>query len=230
MDRPGRFPVSCADDPGARRTAAAAADAGLRVRSYGIESGDLRLTGLAKDATGTAWTPALDGAALPAVRVPVPGRHMALNSAAAVLTGLELGLPAAGLIGGLGAYAGVRRRFELRGTAAGVTVYDDYAHHPTEVAAQLRAARTVAGDGRVLVVFQPHLFSRTAAFAKDFGAALGLADEAVVLDVYAAREDPAPGVTGELITDAVPLPADRVLFARTAAVPGEVPPPRPATS
>jgi len=138
---------------------------------------------------------------------------MALNSAAALLTGLQLGLPAAGMVTGLGRYAGVRRRFELRGTAAGVTVYDDYAHHPTEVAAQLRAARTVAGDGRVLVAFQPHLFSRTEAFAADFGAALGLADEVVVLDVYAAREDPVPGVTGALVADAVPLGPGQVLFA-----------------
>jgi UDP-N-acetylmuramate--alanine ligase len=137
---------------------------------------------------------------------------MALNSAAALLTGLELDLPVTGLVSGIGRYAGVRRRFELKGSAAGVTVYDDYAHHPTEVAAQLRAARTVAGSGRVLVAFQPHLYSRTAAFAADFGAALGLADEVVVLDVYAAREDPVAGVTGALVADAVPLPADRVRF------------------
>ncbi len=91
-------------------------------------------------------------------------------------------------------------------------VYDDYAHHPTEVAATLRAARTVAGGGRVLVAFQPHLYSRTAAFAREFGAALGLADEVVVLDVYAAREDPVPGVTGALVASAVPLPAARVRF------------------
>jgi UDP-N-acetylmuramate--alanine ligase len=212
---PDGFLVSCADDPGARRTAAAAADAGLRIRSYGLTDGDLRLEDLVEDATGTTWRPVLDGKPLDVdpVRVPVPGRHMALNSAAALLTGLELGLPAAGLVSGLGRYAGVRRRFELRGTAGGVTVYDDYAHHPTEVAAQLRAARTVAGAGRVLVAFQPHLFSRTVAFAADFGAALGLADEVVVLDVYAAREDPVPGVTGALVADAVPLPADRVVFA-----------------
>ncbi|HEY6748637.1 MAG TPA: UDP-N-acetylmuramate--L-alanine ligase [Mycobacteriales bacterium] len=212
---PDGFLVSCADDPGARRTAAAAADAGLRVRSYGLTDGDLRLEDLAEDATGTTWRPVLDGKPLDSepVRVPVPGRHMALNSAAALLTGLELGLPAAGLVEGLGRYAGVRRRFELRGTAVGVTVYDDYAHHPTEVAAQLRAARTVAGAGRVLVAFQPHLFSRTVAFAADFGTALGLADEVVVLDVYAAREDPVPGVTGALVADAVPLPAGRVVFA-----------------
>ncbi len=212
---PDGFLVSCADDPGARRTSVAAADAGLRVRSYGLTDGDLRLEDLTEDATGTTWRPVLDGKPLDVdpVRMPVPGRHMALNSAAALLTGLELGLPAAGLIEGLGRYAGVRRRFELRGTAAGVTVYDDYAHHPTEVAAQLQAARTVAGAGRVLVAFQPHLFSRTVAFAADFGAALGLADEVVVLDVYAAREDPVPGVTGALVADAVPLPVDRVVFA-----------------
>ena len=223
---PDGFLVSCADDPGARRTAAAAADADIRVRSYGESAdADLRLTALTEDATGTTWTAELDGKPLDTdpVRVPVPGRHMALNAAAALLVGLECGLPAAGMVDGLGRYGGVRRRFELRGSAAGVTVYDDYAHHPTEVAAQLRAARTVAGAGRVLVAFQPHLFSRTLAFAADFGAALGLADEVVVLDVYAAREDPVPGVTGALVADAVPLPADRVVFAADrGTVPGEL--------
>ena len=213
---PVGFLVSCADDPGARRTAAAARDAGLRVRTYGESAAsDLRLADVTEDASGTTWRAAVDGAPLAGaeqVRVPVPGRHMALNSAAALLAGLELGLPAAGLGAGIGRYAGVRRRFELRGEVAGVRVYDDYAHHPTEVAAQLRAARTVAGGGRVLVAFQPHLFSRTAAFAADFGRALGLADEVLVLDVYPAREDPVPGVTGALVADAVPLPAGRVRF------------------
>jgi UDP-N-acetylmuramate--alanine ligase len=223
---PDGFLVCCADDPGARRTAAAAADAGLRVRTYGEgEGADLRLTELVESADGTTWRGVLDGAPLGAgpVRVPVPGRHMALNSAAALLAGIELGLPVAGLVDGIGRYPGVRRRFERRGSAAGVAVYDDYAHHPTEVAAQLRAARTVAGSGRVLVAFQPHLYSRTAAFAADFGAALGLADEVVVLDVYAAREDPVDGVTGALVAAAVPLPADRVRFEPDrAAVAGEL--------
>lgn len=212
---PDGFLVVCADDPGALRTAAAATEVGLRVRTYGLLDGDLRLDGLAEDAGGTTWEPVLDGKPLGTgpVRVPVPGRHMALNSAAALLTGLELGLPAEGMVDGLGRYAGVRRRFERRGSAGGVTVYDDYAHHPTEVAAQLRAARTVAGAGRVLVAFQPHLFSRTVAFAADFGTALGLADEVVVLDVFAAREDPVPGVTGALVASQVPLPAGQVVFA-----------------
>jgi UDP-N-acetylmuramate--alanine ligase len=115
----------------------------------------------------------------------------------------------------------VRRRFEYRGRAGGVAVYDDYAHHPTEVAATLRAARAVAGPGgRVVVAFQPHLYSRTRTFAAAFGAALGLADEVVVLDVYAAREDPEPGVSGALVADAVPLPPGRVHYVpRWAEVP-----------
>ena len=88
---------------------------------------------------------------------------------------------------------------EPKGEADGVRVLDSYAHHPTELAADLAAARDVAAGGRVIAVFQPHLFSRTRIFAAEFGAALGLADEAVVLDVYPAREDPEPGVTGELV-------------------------------
>jgi UDP-N-acetylmuramate--alanine ligase len=93
---------------------------------------------------------------------------------------------------------------EPKGEAGGVQVLDTYAHHPTELTADLRAARAVAGAGRVIAVFQPHLYSRTRIFAAEFGAALALADEAVVLDIYAAREDPEPGVTGKLVADAVP--------------------------
>ncbi|WP_238546938.1 glutamate ligase domain-containing protein [Saccharopolyspora erythraea] len=146
---------------------------------------------------------------------------MAANAVAALLAGLELGAPLEGLLEGLAAFGGVRRRFEFKGRADGVRVYDDYAHHPTEVDAQLRAARPVVGDGRLVVVFQPHLYSRTAAFSGEFATALGLADEVVVLDVYGAREDPQPGVTGELIAESVPLPAERVHYEAsfTAAAP-----------
>jgi len=216
--------VTCADDAGARRLAAAAARLPRRVRTYGESAAaDLRLTEVALSPTGSGYLAVLDGMPLGRVRIAVAGRHMALNSAAALLAGLELGLPADGLVEGLAGYRGVRRRFELKGTAAGVRVYDDYAHHPTEVAAQLRAARLVAGDGRLVVAFQPHLYSRTAAFAPDFGAALGLADEVVVMDVYPAREDPVAGVTGKLVADAVPLPAARVRFEPDrSAVAGEL--------
>jgi UDP-N-acetylmuramate--alanine ligase len=161
---------------------------------------------------GTSYRAVVDGRDLGSVRIQLPGEHMALNSAAALLAGLELGLPPEGLIDGLARFGGVHRRFELKGVAAGVRVYDDYAHHPTEVHAQLRAARAVVGDGRLVVAFQPHLYSRTREFAEGFGAALGLADDVVVMDVYGAREDPVPGITGALVADAVPLPAGQVLF------------------
>jgi UDP-N-acetylmuramate--alanine ligase len=109
-----------------------------------------------------------------------------------------------GVTRGLAAYRGARRRLELKGEADGVRVLDSYAHHPTELAADLAAARDIAEGGRVLAIFQPHLFSRTRIFAAELGAALGRADEAFVLDVYPAREDPEPGVTGELVVVAVP--------------------------
>ena len=113
---------------------------------------------------------------------------------------------------GLASFGGTRRRFEIKGEAGGVQVVDDYAHHPSEVSAVLRAAREVAGQGRVLAVFQPHLYSRTRIFAAEFARSLGLADEVVVMDVFAAREDPEPGVSGELIAAAVPLPSERVAY------------------
>src|SRR5262244_3276878 len=154
-----------------------------------------------------APTGAAGGAPTARLQLGVPGRHNALNAAAAYAAVLELGLPAvrAGqAAAGLAAYRGARRRMEPKGEAGGVTVLDSYAHHPTELAADLRAARDIAPGGRVIAVFQPHLFSRTRIFVGQFGAALGLADEVFVLDVYAAREDPEPGVTGELVASAVP--------------------------
>jgi UDP-N-acetylmuramate--alanine ligase len=144
------------------------------------------------------------------LKLGVPGHHNALNAAAAFAAAVELGTDPALAASALGRYRGAARRLEPKGEAGGVRVLDTYAHHPTELAADLRAARGVVGGGstggtgRVIAVFQPHLYSRTRIFAAEFGAALGLADEAVVLDVYAAREDPEPGVTGRLIADAVP--------------------------
>jgi UDP-N-acetylmuramate--alanine ligase len=208
---PKGFVVVCADDPGAARLRGVPAPA--QVRTYGrAADADLRLVDLAVAQDGTSYTAVLDGRELGRVHIQVPGEHMALNSAAALLAGLELGLPAEALIEGLARFGGVHRRFELKGVVGGVRVYDDYAHHPTEVTAQLRAARAVAGDGRLIVAFQPHLYSRTREFAEGFGRALGLADEVVVMEVYGAREDPVPGVTGAMVADAVPLPAEQVLF------------------
>jgi UDP-N-acetylmuramate--alanine ligase len=199
------FVVVCADDDGARRLAEVARNDGIDVRTYGTSQGaDLRLEALAVSGGASSYRAVLRGQDLGEVRLQVAGEHLARNSAAALLTGIGLGLPQDLLIEGLGTYTGVRRRMELKGTAGGVRVYDDYAHHPTEVRAQLEAARTMTAGGRLVAVFQPHLYSRTALFADGFGEALGLADEVVVMDVYGARENPVPGVTGAMVADRVP--------------------------
>lgn len=132
----------------------------------------------------------------------VPGVHNAINAAGAFAVLVGLGYPADKSIAAIARFAGTERRFELHGISRGVSVYDDFAHHPTEVRAALSAARAVVGEGRLITVFQPHLYSRTRLFAKEFAQALNLSDEVVVLDIYAAREDPEPGVTGALIADA----------------------------
>jgi UDP-N-acetylmuramate--alanine ligase len=139
------------------------------------------------------------------VRLGVPGVHNALNATAALEAARLAGADAEGAIAGLAGFAGAGRRFQRVGeTVSGATVYDDYAHHPTEVAATLRAARTLEGHGRLVAVFQPHLYSRTALLAREFGAALALADAVAVLDVYPARErrEDHPGVSGLLIAEA----------------------------
>ncbi|RLK62194.1 UDP-N-acetylmuramate--L-alanine ligase [Actinokineospora cianjurensis] len=216
LDRitPGGVLIACADDPGSAALAERAQNKGIRVRRYG------RLATGPDDATILDYRPA-DGVGLARLTlggqeielgVAVPGEHMAGNAVAALLAGIELGAPLAELGEGIAAFGGVRRRFEYKGTAAGVRVYDDYAHHPTEVDAQLRAVRPAAQGGRVVVVFQPHMYSRTETFSTEFGTALGLADEVVVLDVFGAREEPKPGVSGALVADAVPLPAERVHY------------------
>ena len=205
--------LTCADDPGAE-TVAAQMDP-QRVRRYGESShadyrlGDVRPHGLAVSFTVSADHGPF-GEISAQMTVPVPGRHNALNATAAFAAAVELGFAPPRVTAALAGYRGARRRLELKGEADGVRVFDSYAHHPTELAADLRAARDITNTGRVIAVFQPHLYSRTRIFAGDFGTALGLADEAVVLDVYAAREDPEPGVTGRLVADAVP--GGRALF------------------
>nr|WP_152192061.1 UDP-N-acetylmuramate--L-alanine ligase [Georgenia satyanarayanai] len=195
--------VACADDDGALRLARRAPG---RVLTYGtgaapgLGEGHVRITGLDVGAVGASAT--LERAGEPPVRLElaVTGAHNVRNATAAWCAGVALGADPRALAAALGAFRGTGRRFEARGEAAGVRVVDDYAHHPTEVAATLAAARLAAGEGRVVVLFQPHLYSRTQAFAAEFAAALGAADEVVVTDVYAAREDPVAGVDGSLIT------------------------------
>ncbi|WP_372594838.1 UDP-N-acetylmuramate--L-alanine ligase [Actinotalea sp.] len=193
--------VVCADDPGARRLAERARRDGHRVVTYGTDpDADVVLADWEPLGSGGRASVRERGQAPAELHLAVPGSHNALNAAAAWAVARLLGVPGDVAAAGLGRFVGTGRRFEERGTVAGVRVVDDYAHHPTEVAALLRAARN-ATAGRVLVLFQPHLFSRTRAFAGPFAEALELADLVVVTDVYAAREDQDPTVTGALITE-----------------------------
>jgi UDP-N-acetylmuramate--alanine ligase len=201
--------VTCADDPGARAVAEASRDRPIRVRSYGESaSADYRISAISPHGMGSTFqmtaTTTSFGRFEGPVTIAVPGRHNALNAAAAFAVAVELGIPAPDAAAALPAYRGAQRRMEPKGDGDGVRVVDSYAHHPTEVAADLAAARDLAEGGRVIAIFQPHLFSRTRIFGAVLGAALGRADEAVVLDVYAAREDPEPGITGRLVAQAVP--------------------------
>jgi UDP-N-acetylmuramate--alanine ligase len=210
---PGGCAVLGADDLGSRALLPVAARLGLTTVTFGVaDDADVRVESLRLSGGTSHFSVVAGGRRLGEVSLQVPGAHNAVNAAGALALGLALGLPFTDMARGLAEFTGARRRFELKGVATDVRVYDDYAHHPTKVRAALAAAREVAGSGRVIVVFQPHLFSRTQHFAAEFGAELGKADEVVVMDVYAAREDPVPGVTGALIADAVPLPPGRVVF------------------
>jgi len=212
-DRVSGFLVVCADDPGARALGERAQVRGVEVQTYGESAdADMRVAEIDLAGSGVSFDLVARGRRQGRVTLRLPGRHNALNASAAFTAGVGLGFAGSELRDGLAGFSGTRRRFELKGYAGGAWVYDDYAHHPTEVAAVLAAARPLAGDGRVVAVFQPHLFSRTRIFASEFGKALGAADEVIVMDVYAAREDPEPGVTGALVASSVPLPPELVTY------------------
>lgn len=201
--------VISSDDEGARRVAAhlthdnvvtfgQSADATVRVH-------DIRTEGPVSFAI-------THGGTTVAARLPVPGAHNAINAAGAVAVLLTLGFELEPAVRSIEGFAGTVRRFELHGTQRGVSVYDDYAHHPTEVAAALAAARTVVGEGRIIALHQPHTYSRTQEMFQEFAEVLeSHADHTIVLDVYGAREDPVPGVTGELVSGAFEDP-ERVHF------------------
>jgi UDP-N-acetylmuramate--alanine ligase len=147
----------------------------------------------------------------------VPGKHNVLNATAAIAIGVQLGIAPEKIAIGLKSFRGVDRRFQTRGIANGVTVIDDYGHHPTEIKATLQAARE-CGYGRVLVLFQPHRYTRTRDLMDDFAAAFGDADGLQVLDIYAASEEPIPGITGESLAAAVRAQhGGRVMYAASMA-------------
>ena len=223
---PGGLLVVCADSDGARRLAAQAVSEGIRAVSYGRGQGvdgverHGRLGAADRGPSGISGE-VDDGDGAVTIELGVVGEHNLLNAAGAWTAGVELGVGRREMAAALAGFAGTGRRFELRGVASGVRVVDDYAHHPTEVEATLRTARDVVGDGAVRVLFQPHLYSRTREFAREFARALGLADDVVVTSVYGAREDPVDGVEGDLITShmagAGQYVADRLEAARAIA-------------
>lgn len=201
--------VISADDPGAREVTAALSH-GTVVTFGRAEDADLRVSDIATDGP-VSFTLHYAGDTTTG-RLAVPGAHNAINAAGAVAVLITLGYDLEPAVRAVEEFGGTVRRFELHGIRSGVSVYDDYAHHPTEVAAALSAARTVVGGGRIIALHQPHTYSRTQAMYREFAEVLEtLADHTVVLDVYGAREDPVPGVTGELVSGAFADP-DRVHF------------------
>lgn len=200
---PARHVVLCADDSGAS-TLRVAAGGAVQVIRYGIRAADARLVAdnLRPEGGGSRFTVTFDGETLGDIALRVPGEHNVRNALAAIASGLALGASLEGMRPGLEAFGGVERRFQRLGDARGVTVVDDYAHHPTEIEATLQAARAAFPGRRLVAAFQPHLFTRTRDFAAAFGRALARADAIFLTEIYPAREQPIVGVTSDLIDDA----------------------------
>ena len=200
--RGARNIVLCADDPGAN---ALTTPSTAEVVRYGFDHTDARLVARNLDSRdgGSVFDVVFDDELLGRVSLAVPGRHNALNALAAIGSGLALGADFTAMALGLAAFAGAERRFQWLGEIAGVCVVDDYAHHPTEIAATLAAARAAFPNRRIIAAFQPHLFSRTRDFATEFGASLAAADAVFLTEIYPAREKPVQGVTATLIVDAL---------------------------
>lgn len=212
--------IGCGDDSGVGRLLPRLSGADGRVVTYGLNAGSMvRAENVRPSGLETRFVVRERGVALGEARLQVPGLHNVRNALAAVGVARHLGLEWEAIAEGLRSYSGVERRFERIGEAAGVVIVDDYAHHPTELEATLRAARDAYPERRLVAVFQPHLYSRTRDFAAEFGRALALADAVFVTDVYPAREQPIEGVTGEmLVRTAAEAGAEVVYLPQRAAV------------
>jgi UDP-N-acetylmuramate--alanine ligase len=196
---PGGCAVLCADRPELHSLAAAVTS---RVRWYGTEArATVRGRELRSSRAGGHCLLSVDAVEVGELTVGVPGEHNLLNALGALAVGLEAGVSAATAVAALAEFRGTSRRFEVLGEVGGVTVVDDYAHHPTEIAATLAAARAAFPGQRLVAVFQPHLYSRTRDFAAGFAEALAAADCVVLTEIYPAREAPIPGVSSALIAD-----------------------------
>jgi UDP-N-acetylmuramate--alanine ligase len=200
--RGARTIVLCADDARANKLPTPSTTEIIR---YGITSRDARLVArrIESHASTSSFDVVYDDDLLGRVQLSVPGQHNVLNALAALGSGLALGADFADLAKGLGSFTGAERRFQRLGERGGVLVIDDYAHHPTEIAATLAAARAAFPDRRIVIAFQPHLFTRTRDFAREFGSALAAADAVFLTEIYPARERPIEGVTSGLVAEAL---------------------------
>ena len=194
--------VLCADDAGASSLPVPSTAEIIR---YGVDSPDARLraSDIAAVNEGSNFTLAYDGKRLGTLALRVPGIHNVKNALAAVASGIALGTSLDSMRAGLESFAGVERRFELIAQVGGITIIDDYAHHPTEIEATLAAARAIYPAKRIIAAFQPHLYSRTRDFHREFAEALSKADVVYLCDLYPAREQPIPGVSTALIANSM---------------------------
>jgi UDP-N-acetylmuramate--alanine ligase len=221
------FLIYCNDDKGARKLGSAATS--TRTFTYGTSpDSDLVIDQITLLPLGSSGRAIWHGKVIGKLELNVPGHHNLMNAAAALAAGIALEQAPSELVDGLATFKGAGRRFEIKGTINGIRVIDDYGHHPTEIEVTLTAARRFAGDGRLIVVFQPHRYSRTKAFIENFAAALDLADEVIVLEIYAASEKPIAGVSSEAIVEKmtrgsfVPNFMDAVESVVKLAKPGDV--------
>jgi UDP-N-acetylmuramate--alanine ligase len=197
---PEGFLIYCNDDPGSKALGKACSE--IATVSYGTDaSSDLVIDKIELFAMSSKARVVWRGKSLGMIELHVPGHHNLLNGCAVLAMGMALGLEHSAIIAGLATFQGTGRRFELIGTEHGIRVVDDYGHHPTEIDVTLQAARRYAGDGRVIVIFQPHRYSRTQAFISEFARVLDQADRAILLEVYAASEKAISGISSQLIVN-----------------------------
>jgi UDP-N-acetylmuramate--alanine ligase len=207
------FLVICIDDAGGNELANSVKKLPLNLITYGeSENAQMRISRVATTATGAFFRITWQGVVLGEVSLNIPGRHNVLNATAALAAGLALGLNPNQLILGLSKFQGVRRRFELKGIVRDIRLFDDYAHHPTEVSATIATAREVVEEGKIIVIFQPHRYSRTLAFTEGFASSLSVADQVILLDIYGAGEESIPGASSSVIAEKIRALGTKVDF------------------
>ena len=207
--QPGGFLVAGIDSPGVAHLLTKINRSDIEIFTYG-ESADYSISHVSLQPTLSHARITKLGKVLGELSLTIPGSHNIENATAALAAGIKLGAPVADLLVGLNKFSGAKRRFENRGTVAGVTVIDDYGHHPTEVRVTLDTAKRFAGSGRVIAIFQPHRYSRTAMFDNEFAQVLQIADHTYLLEIYAASEAAIPGVSSILISNK--MPPEKVTF------------------